>query len=391
MKLLKLFTICLFIALMVVSVSAVSVSPSKYELEYEPGLKKTLEFIVRPNLKEPSIVGFGIEGALSEYITVPEETVRLNPGESKSVFIEINLPQEDIGLMGMQRTYIYISERAVAGNDAQIGAVATVAPDIRVYFPFPGKYVDVLSVNVPSVNQGESIELKYKIKGLGGLTTTADMSVEIRDSFNQVVLTQNLGTKTVDPEEERIITETINTSQLDPGRYDVRVSATFDGGVTSGQALFFIGEEKVELVSIKPNKFFFNSVSQVEISLSNLWNGEYSNVYAEIEYANRTAITSSGKLRALSSLELKQFIDLQGVEPGLYNGTVTVYFGGNQQEFTFEAKLLNEKETKIVKGESVGLELTQILIIVSVVLVIAAIMLAIFFLKHERRANKKKK
>ena len=75
-------------------VFAIGISPARITMDFEPGLSKTIEYIVFNNENKVLYVEMYKKGDLSQYITLHQISASLQPGEAKTFTFDLKLPQE---------------------------------------------------------------------------------------------------------------------------------------------------------------------------------------------------------------------------------------------------------------------------------------------------------
>lgn len=380
----------LFILLTTTSVMAVGLSPALVTLDYVPGEVHDIEYTVRNNAPGPVEIQLSLEGEAAGLATLSESVVPLEAGTEKKITISINMPLKT-ELVGLQKIFISAFEKRLTENDAMIAATVTVKPDIRIYFPYPGKYILLEGFGVSNVNEGENATATISYRGMGQLATNVNSKIAIYDKDRNIVLEKDLPMIVVQPTEVKQIEDSLDLSGNPFGSYTAKLTASFTDMQQTKEASFFIGTQDIQLVEFIPDEFFYNEITNFEFTMENLWNGNFDNVYGEIEIAGRSAITPSRGVGPLKKEKFQQYIDLRGIEPGNKTGKITVHYGENAKEFPIQVKILTEEETNEKLGKKDPINYMLVIVLVMAVIIIAGLILVLTMLKKEKNTQKKKK
>jgi len=380
LALLSVFVLLLFSA----NSMAIGISPAIVNVEYAPGFEATIPYTVRSNSNSDIIAQFTVGGELSKYVTLSKTEASLKPGESTSFELTLSFPAEELDYAGPQRINVVAEEGIPEGSG--VGSRTVVVADIAINFPYPGKYLEIYRYSVQNINAGENSTASWEVISKGEELVSFDAVLEIFDNDNNSVLKKDYERTTIAPGDIYKKDDVLTTDKLLSDKYVATLKVSYENLVRESNVNFYVGKEDVSLLEYKPKEFKFNEINKFTVVFENLWNGEFKNVNALIELGNVKSQTPSGTLTPFGTLGLEQFLDTTEMQPGTYEGNVTVFFGGNQKKFPITVRVMTEEESKgEVESEGGGLSLVALVIILLVLLVIINVF---FILRHRKKENK---
>ena len=385
--------VLLFFFLLFVSpnpVLAVSVSPATVTVDYVPGERVVIPLRLGSNLPGESYgVLEVINSSLSEYVSLETERVRLPDTGRVNVNAYLQIPVLE-GVYGRQSVRIFVTEVTPEQAEQMIVVRTGINFRIDIDFPYPGKYVEISRLSVPSIREGDQAGFEWSVISRGSESSDFSATLELFDGDGEVFDVKEYSTRFLAPRESHSESGVFDTSSFLPGEYDVVLSVLFDSDKhASRTATFRVGEEDVALKGFEPSELRYNSITPVRISVESLWADTFSNVYAEVSVNDRSSRTPSESLNAFSVVDLNHFVDTSGFEPGEYEALITVFFDGLQRDFSVPVTVLSEAESRARFGDQdSGGSSVQVLLIVMVILVILAFINVLFmFLRKDKKGK----
>ncbi len=325
----KIFLILVLLALVSPVVESFSINPTT-RLSYDEGLEQEIFIRVNSKSNEVKVIEASLRGELAEYMDI-QESISLNPGQSKSIPVQINIPViED--LMGTNFVRVDFLEKIDDEQQAMFATRIQLVHRIEIEFPYPGQYVDITDLKVSDVNEGMDVDYSWELTGRGELLTHYEIMLEVSDR-EEILLTKDLGTGSISRDEKIRGSGLLRTGGFLPGNYILVKTVKFAGENNTRLERFTIGEEDVSLISIKPEVLAAESMNFVEISVMSLWTEEFSNVHARIEVLDKVVRTPSESLRPLGEATLAQYLDARDVVPGEYEANITIVFDDFEKTF----------------------------------------------------------
>jgi len=367
---LVLFLFCIF---SFSSVSAISVSPGRHDVDFEPGLEESFVFIFDAKDDSTKLEVYSW-GDLSEYTTISPDMLI---GSGK-VDVLLKLPDE-IDLPGAH--VIRVGARPFQGPDAMVGAVAGVRGAILVHVPYPGKYADV-EFEIEDANAGEKIPYRLKIYSRGDEEIITSSMIEIYDSENKSVGTFNLGTNEILPTEDIEINLQLDADNLGAGSYNAEVIVGYAGEEKRERDGFRLGSLNAKVVNYT-RELKKNTINPFTIEVESLWNDKINDLYAEVFVVgtSRSFLTPSVELNPWRRTKLLGYFDTIGFEAGEeFQVKMVLHYDGETSEETAILSFVRTNNYLLIGS-----------IIVGVIGIISFIMWVVIKLKRLEKRNGKKK
>ena len=382
----KLTTILLILALSVLftsNVMAIGVSPGKITVAYDvdKGLEKSYSVLAISNSNEDSIINIEKSGELAEYIILEEKNMDILAGGVSSVNFSIIIPP-DADFVGKHEAYIEIYESA-PDEGGLIKVRSAVRMRLIVDFPFKGKYVEIQKFRIPGVNEEKNTKIEWSVLSRGLEPTTINSRIEIMNSENTTIFEKSWPSKNLAPKEKYVIEEELKTNQYSAGDYNARLFVTYEDIIREQTTEFKIGYENIKLVSYKPNNFTYGELNELTLEFENQWNGEFNNAFAEIKIKNVSAKTPSFKINPFGRAKVSQFINTKGLEPGEYEGQVTVNFDGRSSTEKINITIINPEEKQEIS-------FIVVIIIIAILVLVSLIIIFIKKFKYQKQMPKNK-
>lgn len=337
------------------SACALGVSPARTTIDFEPGLKRVVEFeIINSDGKDMNLNAMVVSGELDGYISLPVKEMFVSAGEgSKKFSYEISLPG---GLSpGIHKGEILIIESPGESDLSQTQVLATLAvvTQIHVYVPYPGKYANADMV-IYNANQGENVLFVFPVVSAGEFDlTSVRANVDIFNSMGEKVDSFTTATISVPSGEKK---ELVYEWKADApiGNYRATAGLIYDEGVVNLEKQFTIGSRELELKEIKVNNFRLGQIAKLEMLVENKWSEPISGVYIEtkIKKDNGDVVSlfqsSSQSIEALSKQIFASYWDTAGVREGTYETEISINYADKSSKNNLKFKV--EKDELVILG-----------------------------------------
>jgi hypothetical protein len=205
---------------------------------------------------------------------------------------------------------------------------------IYIFVPFEGILFDV-RVIIADVKVGEPGKATAIIKNLGKVPITIVPLFTISETGGDEKIRIPVDAIQLASGEQQEISRMFSSDDLKSGSYTLKFSAQIGNATLNKEAQFRVGNLELEIISVK-QKYAVNKVEQFTMKISNKWNEEVKDAYAEVTISNNTKVTnfktSFFDVPASSfnqTAEVKQYFDTSGIEPGTYTMNVTAFFGSS--------------------------------------------------------------
>lgn len=361
----------------VVSSTAVVITPIEKEVSYSPNKQDSCGFSVKSNLD--TTIKFKITGDLNESVVLKQERFEVEASKWYPVECTIKLPPEL--KPGPHEANIISIEGDPPGGG--LSAVAGILFPVRVFVPYPGKYLEISNFR-PSdikVNDTQDFSLQVISRGRERLENVK-ATIKILQGQKEIgsVETQRVS---LDTGERAELTATWNSANVEPGFYIARVIVKYDGNEATTQENFKIGDIKIDIKEITHDKIRTNSIAKFNINLQSLWNSHIDGAHIALVVYDLSDKTVTGIKGETFSIDPWQFItkqifwDTKDIPEGIYKGNFTIFHSSGkasekQIEFKVHKSFLEDYK------------------LITVLLVLVILLLLIILIYNLRKSNKKK-
>lgn len=398
---LVIILVCLCLVLTLQNVLAIGITPGRTTLDFEPNLQKQVSFSITNSEHKDMNVKLYVKGELKDKITLDQEEVYFSSqDDSKSFLYAVNLP-ESFDRPGLHVAEIVALEvpKEEGIDGTVVGATVAVITQLYVYVPYPGKYLEA-ELNILETNSGHTTTF------LVPLTNRGKENIENAKAIIQIYSNDNELIDEVDTGSIRVLVgerkELIGNwdADVEEGLYKAKVILTYDGEEKILEKEFSVGEAKLEIELITVKDFRLGEIAKFNILVNNKWGEEIKDVSVNmLVFGDERDTIADFKspnydISATSKMEMIAYWDTEGVQKGLYDGKLILRYGENKNEKNVQVKIsdyslevIGVTGRVIVKGEG-GYNLTNILIIVIVLLVLANLVWFLIVKRLKKRRTK---
>lgn len=317
----------------------IGVYPGRSTLDFEHGLKKSVDFTLVNNEDKDMKVLLRVEGELAEYVTLHNVVVDFRKGESeKKLRYDVNLP-ERIEKPGMHGAEIIATElpKDITSEGTFVGGSVAVVTQLYVRVPYPGKYAEV-ELDVSEANAGEDVVFVVPVHNLGtDDIIRASGEIEILGPTNEKIAAVNTNELNIKSRDKRELIGRWN-ADVNPGMYHAVVHVDYDGKMARAEKTFGVGSLMIEVIDINVKNFRLGGVAKFDITVENRWNEDINDAYAQMLLYNDKGDgvadfkSADYGIKALSKDILNAYWDTEGVKEGAYDGKVVLHYQGKTTE-----------------------------------------------------------
>jgi len=315
---------------------SIGVTPAFYEINFEPYLQKTFQF----NFWIEGGAGLKIyaNGDLADYVALSDNYLE----NSGLVNVVLSLPKE-IEVPGMHRIQIGALETP-KGDKEGVGIVGNVLGVIKVFVPYPGKYVET-EFSAKDAKYGEVVEFALKILNKGTEEVSTNSYVEIYDSKDKLVKKIELGVNVIEKIGTRDLKARFDTIGQKVGSYKAIGIVEYAGKKVKKEQAFRIGELFIDITGYS-KEFIRGKINKFDIEIESLWNDDIENVFAEVlvpDY-NIKFFTPSASLGGFQKINLTGYLDTTSipVEVDSFRASINVYYVGKTTQKIVRLKIKKE-------------------------------------------------
>jgi hypothetical protein len=382
---------------MVGSVCALGVTPGRTTVNFEPDLRRDVEFEIVNSEGRDIDLALSTEGELGKYITISSEYVSVSSLDaSKKVGYSVSLPHSLEP--GLHKGEIVIAEVPGESPTAESYVQATLAVAVQFYVnvPYPGKHA-VANLVVFNANQGEDVTFVLPVISRGEFDlTSVKANVDIYNRLNEKVDSFSTSSIAIPSGEKK---ELVYKWKADVpiGEYRAVATVIYDDGVVNLEGVFSVGEKELELQDITVNDFNLGEIVKLEMLVENKWSEPIREAYIETMIKNSggdvVSIFRSAAydVSALAKQVFVSYWDTAGVKEGSYQTEVSINYGDKSSKKTLQFEVSENELVIIGLGYVISAEgdgtsgLVVILIVVIVVLVLINLLWFLFLRKRLKK------
>lgn len=387
--------VMLSVIFIVPSVYAVSISPGMIDVAGDEGGLEDSYTIRVTNPGDATVMIMNYTGPLSKYMELDMMRFNVSKNERREVTLTVDIP-DNHGLVGPQNNLVRAQTQDVSGGGL-IQVQTSVATRFEVFFPYPGRYLEIDDFKVSSVEIGEDTSVSWNVINRGEETSNMEWELSVRND-GQVLYTSS-GSTSIEGERSEDFSENIPSSQFNLSEYDVDLVVEYEEDIVDESDSFRVGEAGVDLLSFYPKTFQAGIVNGVKLGTSNQWPNPLDNVRASIQIDDY--ITTTPTLEELKGVDDKlngqhnfaHFLDLSEFEPGEYEAKITFRFESDGEpdstSYTRNITLVEELDSPNQpqnSQESVNNPIIMFLIIITVLITLFGLA-AIFMIYGKNKKN----
>ena len=374
--LLKFFLSVVIVLILTETSFALGISPAKVEMNFAPGMEKTIEYSVFGNAGQE--LELYVVGELAEYIQLDKSEL-VGGGKFN---LKLKLP-ESLEKSGKLITIVGVKEKI--DEELRAGTIGTsviIQVLVIVNVPYPGKYLE-LALKSHDVNVGESVNLELEIASKGKENVIVTPLIEIV-SQNKTIETLYFKNREIKSQEKITLYKTLDTTNYNPGKYNA-VAIVDYGKIVQAESGFKIGELVISVTNYT-KQIIIDKVKSFYIEIESGWNNQIDGAYAEVFILNDSKSlisfkTSSTKLTPWEKKTITGFFDTSNFTEGFYDANITLFYYGKE---------IGKSSSELVEIEFIE-EPKQILIVFVVVGIIILLIVAILLIKKYLFKSKKRK
>ncbi|HII16767.1 TPA: hypothetical protein HA361_02535 [Candidatus Woesearchaeota archaeon] len=355
---------------------AVSITPSKIDIQFEPGYSK--EFIFRTWGAEH--IAIYKKGDLAEYVTLNQTSV-----EGKGdILVSIALPEK---LDAPGKHTILIGAVETGADQGIISAAAAIQTPIYVMVPYEGYYIEA-SLSTADASDNESIPFEIHVRNIGTediKRLAASLAISALQESSESVRRETQAAELPAGESIDFHVE-LPAGALGPGSYRAVADIGYDAYSLTRKQEFRVGELSVELLDY-PKMLYNGTINKVELVVASRWNGPIEHAYAEIDIGGSAPLIQNARtppfsLKPWETKSIEAFIDTSSVPVGTYAMAITLYYAGKET-------LVRDTISIIEKQEKAGILLSPLNLALIAAVILLIIIDAVWMVA--RRGQPKKK
>jgi len=343
----KGFSIFVLVLFLTSSVSALGIASVKTNVDFVPGLEKTVTFTIVNSEGEDISIAVSAQGELEKYIFIDEPTFRMTAGEGSRQFsYKLKLPERlSPGLHTTEVVVLQLPEEGAQG-ETFVGATVAVATQLHVRVPFPGKYAEAtmhvigpgedgkIAFLIPVISRGEFDLVKVRA------------TIDIFTSLNEEIASVESGEVSIPSGQRRELVAEWDAAGVNPGPYFAIATLTYDEETLTIEKEFNIGRKRLVLESIGVRDFKLGEIAKFNLLISNEFNQDIKGAFATMFIYNEDGTvladlkTPTEDIPANEKAQMIMFWDTAGVREKVYDAEFFLNYEDtvDQLEFTVDVR-----------------------------------------------------
>ncbi len=384
-----IFGIFCIIALVLPNVSAIGITPPKYEINFEPRLEKSFTFGILYTPGKTVEVSVGEEyrdeykkADLSSYVRFDKTEVLIGSDGMGHVTVTLNFP-EKINPPGRQRSLITATEPKPEGGG--IGGIAAINGVIYINVPYPGKYLETeLSSENIEINQPAELIIKMTSRGKEMIKKVSTI-IEIYDANGNLVDTLIPKSLTsIVTNDKRELKTTWDTTGVGEGVYTWKAKINYDGNIIEKERSFKIGSLSIRILNFT-KQFSQGRISVFDLEIQSIWNAVIKDVYAYINIlkGTKTITTIKTPNYDISGWQVKNitaYLDAANLEIGSYPVEIVLHY---ENKTTTETGIIEVLEGVELEKPSPAAKTPVEKIIIAVMVGLLIVIIIVYLLKRK--------
>lgn len=384
-KLAQILLIMICSLAIVQSSSAISISPGRYEVAYEPGTQHEFTFQVG----NAGYVSISKRGEMIDYLELEEGVYDLSAGATREITVKFTVPPNLTS--GIHNAEILAAELP-SQSTGTMNAVAAVVGQIRITIPYPEKYAELFSVDAEDVAVGQKVYFVAKLRNYGEQEIqSAAGALEIRNYLtNKSITTIPLTTvQNIKSLEEASLSAEWDTTGAAVGNYIALAAVQYDDIIANPRAsLFKVGDKFVQILDVRAASVPAGSMAKIAVDAQSIWPEPLSTFARAIISANQTTLGDvKSPTEVISPWGRTQFTlywDTNKISAGTYDLKVILHYDDKTTENNTQI-IVTEAEAKQATEKTISLPPEQLIILTLVVLIIV---FGILFARKRRGRSK---
>ncbi|MFO7710358.1 MAG: hypothetical protein R6V53_01185 [Candidatus Woesearchaeota archaeon] len=359
----------LFLLLPCVLGVGLSSQPLDGPILFEPGKTYTINYdIVGDDEVSLSLK----EGYLGDIDMRPY--ARLTEIDGKSFSLILSFPENaTISQGGMQS--VVVSAKGESDSSVNVGGTAIVQKTVPIQVYFQEKRIKssmrASDININETGQVEIHAESWSHQDIGSIST----EIEIRDSEGSVLATMS-DKDSLPSGKEVTLSGSFDTSGWAAGDYQAFADLSWDGNSTELQDGFRIGSLEVSIINYTESVLSEN-INKFFINIQSGWNNDLKDVYAVVFVDGQKMFkTANYDIGAWEQVTMSDYLDTEGIEPGVHEITISLHYGGEKTVVTDSLSVEKPPE------EEQALSTTSIVVVLAVALVLLIAFNVFWFMRR---------
>ena len=321
-----------FSLLLIQNVLAIGIAPARKIIDFSPGSEQTFDVKIMNNEQKNMKVVMYVEGEYANLVTFSEIELEFQSGDDEKVVkYTVKLPQK-MDKPGEHKIEIVAREIPVKGavEGVSVDISVAVVSQFIVNVPYPGKYATT-ELKIVETGRTDQVDLIVVVHNFGTQKIVeAKGTIDIFGPTNEKLATIVSESGSIESGQREEF-KAVWSGDINPGKYFAKLSVSYDGDVTEYEREFEVGSSEIEIKDITVRDFKLGEIAKFEILVENKWADTMRNVYTElIIKESGTEIgrfkSASEDVGSLAKETLIAYWDTAGVEEGVYDATVILYY-----------------------------------------------------------------
>jgi len=332
-------------------------------------------------------------------IEINRNIINISSEESmKKVSFKVLMPWgiEKAGLNEIKLKILELPQGYSSEERVNVEATMELVHQIRIYAPYPGKYMEVKDVYIRTAEDNSEVRFTLPIFNRGK-ESIKDVTalVEIYGPQGELIGYTDSNPVSLNVAEEGKIEAVFHPEKR--GKYRALIRVMYEGKQIELEKEFFVGSRYVSIKGVTVSDFALGDIAKFNIFVESEWNQDIKDLYADISIKdsdnNQVAKlkTSSTDLKPESMEILNAYWDTSDIEPGEYSMNVILNYANLMTEKWLEMDVgLNSIRIRSPTGAVAAAEDQQgwgisLYVIVLILIILNIIMLITLYRRIKRK------
>ncbi len=332
------------------SIFALTVTPSRKTFDYKPEIAGSFSVL---NMDYESYdISLSAEGDIAEYIELSNKKLTFNTDDfSKDVTFRISLPS-DIKA-GTHTAKIIVTP--IADQEGTVSAIASIAVQIIVNVPYPGKYAEA-SIDVRQSDSKENAEFFVVLKNKGDMMIeNAITNLEVYDENSNLITSMSASSGMIQSKDSQEMKMIWKYPEI--GSYKAKAYVVYDNIETDAEKNFTIGDSFVSINYMTIGKFKLKDSAKLSLDLKNMASKSLDDVYYSLIISEQdkelvNAVSYKSKLSGKTTETFDLYFETDSLMEKEYFGKIIIHYDSQEIIKDITARVKKDRLIITLDGRS---------------------------------------
>jgi hypothetical protein len=339
----------IFLILLIHLVNALTLSPTKQEIDFVPNLEKEMKFYVSSNLKNRIIDNYILND--DKHLANLKINVSKVSKEGNYWVFVVMLSLPDKLEPGPHKFYVGAGESSP--DELMVTTAIKLQAPIVIYAPYPNEYLEVnLKPNNAKINERVPFEIGIINRGIYPVNAHGKIEIKVKGRIIEIIEINN--TLLINPQETKTLKAIWKPNNMPAGKYSANAAVEYGNtGYTNkgeDEQEFRLGDLIVNAIN-NTDIGYTDSRNRFDIDVESMWNEEIDNVFADVVISSQPKSIEfripSYSLKGFQKKTITGYYESFGILPGEYSAFITLRYANKNSTIKSSIKLAEKKVFKL--------------------------------------------